>query len=198
MIWPEGVLITEITVCSVLQMRTHACKIQMTPQNTYMDIAAPSESTKPSVSFSCVLLGHDGQEGKHRLLQTKKTKNTGLVLETHTHTSQTITVWRCQKDSRFGVSWIDSQAENRCEGAADRWMDGGESWNLGIRAQQPTWCPFFLARTTQSHISESSHTVSIMEDSWSLPRNTVTDLKSSFYILNNVPAFLFPFGYWEI
>ncbi len=68
------------------------------------------------------------------LWRREKQRTPGLVLYAHWHTHVHLPGYYCLMVSRetadlsLRVSRIDSWAENRCEGAAERWRDGGESW----------------------------------------------------------------------
>lgn len=77
--------------------------------------------------FPLHFLVHYGRKKKHKPLL----KHRPGLLNMHTHTGKPPRLVQfdgVRKDSGFRVCWIDSRAENRCEGAADRLRDGGESW----------------------------------------------------------------------
>lgn len=76
--------------------------------------------------------------------------STGLVLHaeshtfTHTHTSQAITVWRCQERQQI---WVLESVGLTVELKIDvkkRQRDGGMEGNLDIIVEQITLCPFFF------------------------------------------------------
>lgn len=125
-------------------------------------------------TFSLVLRPIWGQETeKHTLLinihfflhflvrcgkekNTEHQSSTGLVVYAHWHKHTlthlpgyySLTVSRETADLSLWLGWIDSRAENRCEGAAERWRDGGESW---YQSAADNFMSFFTAWTALSH-----------------------------------------------
>lgn len=105
-----------------------------------------------------VFLGHDGQEGKHRMLQTV---NTGLVLETHTHTSPRLLLFDGVKKTADWESaglTVTLKIDVK-EGAADRWMDGWRGiWKSWYQSTAANFMSFFsCSNNTESHFRELTY-----------------------------------------